>query len=76
MQSRSAQPGKDAAAQYEYGSFGELLRATGQMPKVSLFGFSANFTDDESGLLYYGYRYYNPSTGRLDGSVLSIDTRW
>src|ERR1041384_504045 len=26
--------------------------------------FSTKFQDDETGLLYYGYRYYNPSTGR------------
>ena len=25
--------------------------------------FSTKYTDDESDLLYYGYRYYNPSTG-------------
>jgi RHS repeat-associated protein len=28
------------------------------------FGFSTKFTDTESGLLYYGYRYYDPVTGR------------
>jgi RHS repeat-associated protein len=26
--------------------------------------FSAKYTDGETGLLYYGYRYYQPSTGR------------
>ena len=25
---------------------------------------SAKYTDGETGLLYYGYRYYRPSTGR------------
>jgi len=28
------------------------------------FRFSTKYTDDETGLLYYGYRYYNPSIGR------------
>ena len=28
------------------------------------FRFSAKYTDAETGLLYYGYRYYQPSTGR------------
>jgi RHS repeat-associated protein len=28
------------------------------------FRFSAKYTDAESGLIYYGYRYYQPSTGR------------
>jgi RHS repeat-associated protein len=28
------------------------------------FRFSTKYQDDETGLLYYGYRYYNSSTGR------------
>ena len=53
-----------AVANYEYGPFGELLRATGPMAKLNPFRFSTKFDDDESDLLYYGYRYYNPSMGR------------
>jgi RHS repeat-associated protein len=52
------------AAQYEYGPFGELLRATGPMARANPFRFSTKFQDDETDLLYYGYRYYNASTGR------------
>jgi RHS repeat-associated protein len=52
------------AARYECGPFGELLRATGPMAKVNPFRFSTKYQDDETGLLYYGYRYYDPSTGR------------
>ena len=26
--------------------------------------FSTQFTDEETGLIYYGYRYYSPSLGR------------
>jgi RHS repeat-associated protein len=52
------------AANYEYGPFGELIRATGPMAKVNPFLFSTKFYDWESGMHYYGYRYYNPSTGR------------
>jgi RHS repeat-associated protein len=51
-------------AQYEYGPFGQLLRMTGPQAKANPFRFSTKFQDDETGLLYYGYRYYNPSTGR------------
>jgi RHS repeat-associated protein len=51
------------SAKYEYGPFGELLRATGLMAKANSIRFSAKYDDDESDLLYYGYRYYNPSTG-------------
>jgi len=52
------------AAQFEYGPFAELLRATGPMAKANPFRFSTKYQDDETDLLYYGYRYYNPSTGR------------
>ena len=52
------------AAQYTYGPFGELLRATGPMAKANPFRFSTKYTDNETDLIYYGYRYYDPSTGR------------
>src|SRR5512133_1286177 len=45
-------------------NFGEVLRATGAMATANPFRFSTKFQDDETGLLYYGYRYYDPSTGR------------
>jgi len=51
-------------AQYEYGPFGEVIRATGPMARANPFRFSTKYQDDESDLLYYGYRYYNASTGR------------
>jgi RHS repeat-associated protein len=53
-----------ASANYEYGPFGELVRATGLMAKANPFRFSTKFQDDESDLLYYGYRFYNQATGR------------
>ncbi len=43
---------------------GELLRATGPMAKANPFRFSTKFQDDETDLLYYGYRYLNTLTGR------------
>ena len=52
------------AAQYEYGPFGELIRASGEFAELNPFRFSTKYQDGESGLLYYGYRYYNPVTGR------------
>jgi RHS repeat-associated protein len=52
------------SGQYEYGPFGELLRATGPMAKANPFRWSSKFEDDETDLLYYGYRYYCASTGR------------
>ncbi len=51
-------------ASYEYGPFGETIRATGTMAKVNPFRFSTKYNDDESDLIYYGYRYLNTGTGR------------
>ena len=34
------------------------------MAKLNPFRFSTKYQDDETDLLYYGYRYYNASTGR------------
>jgi RHS repeat-associated protein len=33
------------------------------MAKLNPFRFSTKYDDDESDLVYYGYRYYKPSTG-------------
>jgi RHS repeat-associated protein len=52
------------SAEYEYGPFGEIIRATGPLGPVNTFRFSTKYQDDETGLLYYGYRYYAASSGR------------
>jgi RHS repeat-associated protein len=49
---------------YEYGPFGELLRATGRRGRDNPFRFSTRPQDDETGLIYFGYRYYSPRDGR------------
>ena len=51
-------------AQYEYGPFGEPIRVSGAAAASNPFRFSTKYTDDETDLVYYGYRYYVPSTGR------------
>lgn len=51
-------------ARYEYSAYGELLRATGPLARVNPFRFSTKFADHESGLVYYGYRYYSPVVGK------------
>lgn len=50
--------------QYEYGPFGEVIRATGRLAKADPYRFSTKYQDDETDLVYYGHRYYNASTGR------------
>ncbi|HOC58217.1 MAG TPA: RHS repeat-associated core domain-containing protein [Verrucomicrobiota bacterium] len=49
---------------HKYGPFGEVIRATGPLAKANPFRFSTKYQDDETDLLYYGYRYYSASTGR------------
>jgi RHS repeat-associated protein len=51
-------------AHQEYGPFGEVVSKTGPAAGRFAFGFSTKYTDAETGLLYYGYRYYSPETGR------------
>jgi RHS repeat-associated protein len=41
-----------------------LIRSTGPQAKANPFRFSTKYTDEESDLVYYGYRYYSPSLGR------------
>ena len=52
------------AANYEYGPFGEVISATGPMAKANPIRFSTKYQDDEGDLVYFGYRYYDASTGR------------
>jgi len=55
------------SGQYEYGPFGEVLRATGPMAKLNPFRFSTKYQDDETDLVYYGFRY------EKDGRWISRD---
>lgn len=55
------------AAAYEYSPYGEFLRCEGSYAKENPFRFSTKFTDNETGLVYYGLRYYSPSQGRFLG---------
>src|SRR5690606_12809444 len=45
------------SATYEYGPFGELIRATGAIAKDHPIRFSTKYQDVETDLLYYGHRY-------------------
>jgi RHS repeat-associated protein len=52
------------SAQYQYGPFGEAIRISGNMATNCPFRFSTKYCDDETDLVYYGFRYYRPSKGR------------
>jgi RHS repeat-associated protein len=55
------------AAVYEYGPFGEPLAMSGPYAEKNPFRFSTKYTDKETGLVYYGRRYYDPRNGRFAG---------
>lgn len=55
------------SARYEYGPFGEVVRATGTMAAANSFRWSTKIQDEDTGLNYYGYRYYSASVGRWLG---------
>jgi len=53
-----------AVAGYEYDPYGNLLSATGPSASGNPFRFSTKYADEERGLVYYGYRYYDAVAGR------------
>jgi RHS repeat-associated protein len=52
------------SAHYEYDPFGGTTVATGAKATDFPHRFSTKFLDPETGLYYYGYRFYNPEMGR------------
>ena len=51
-------------AQYDYPPFGQTLMADGALARQQPFRFSTKFHDEETRTVYYGYRDYDPETGR------------
>jgi RHS repeat-associated protein len=62
-------PAGSVAAAYEYSPFGEQLRSDAPDSVVAdqPFRFSTKYTDSETGLVYYGRRYYDAKQGRFVG---------
>jgi RHS repeat-associated protein len=63
--------GEGLTHSFEYDAFGKELTADSLVPtgngtaKENIpFRFSTKYHDDETGLAYYGYRFYNPESGR------------
>ena len=51
-------------AHYEYDAFGNITAQSGDLAHAFPFRFSTKYLDAETGLYYYGYRFYSPETGR------------
>jgi RHS repeat-associated protein len=54
----------NSLAHYEWDPYGNATVSTGILASTNPFRFSTKYTDDETGLVYYGYRYYSPGLGR------------
>ncbi len=55
---------RSVVARYEYDPYGNTLTAEGTYASANVFRFSTKWNDTETGLYYYGYRYYSPRLGR------------
>ena len=49
---------------YEYDPFGNIIAQSGAEADDVPFRFSTKYFDSETGLYYYGYRFYEPQLGR------------
>ena len=56
--------GSEVTARYEYDPFGNTIRESGSYGETNAWRYSTKWEDSESGLNYYGYRYYDPRNGR------------
>jgi RHS repeat-associated protein len=61
------------SARYDYSPYGETLRASGSFSKINPFRFSTKYADEESGFIYYAYRYYSPQSGKWIGRDPTTD---
>ena len=60
----NADPNLALVARYEYAPYGNVVESTGDYADENPLRFSTKYWDDETGLGYWGYRYYDPRLGR------------
>ncbi len=53
----------EVAARYAYAAFGATLVSEGPLARRNPFRFSSEYADDETGLIYYDWRHYDPIHG-------------
>jgi RHS repeat-associated protein len=51
-------------AHYAFDAFGNTISQSGDLADAFSYRFSTKYLDGETGLYYYGYRYYAPELGR------------
>ena len=52
------------AASYRYGPYGNLISSSGALADANVYRFSSKEIHANSGMYYYGYRWYAPSLQR------------
>lgn len=52
-------------ALYHYSPYGKTLKQDGNAANLNPFRYSSEYHDDETTLIYYNYRYYNPEAARF-----------
>lgn len=57
-------PSGEQTAEYRYGVFGEMLEQKGAYADSNSFRFSTKEWDRSGMVYYFGYRYYEPTSGR------------
>jgi RHS repeat-associated protein len=57
-------PNGAMAAKYEYDPYGNVIAKDGYYADENPIRWSTKYWDGETGLGYWGYRYYDPRTGR------------
>jgi RHS repeat-associated protein len=57
-------PNQQLAAKYLYDPFGNMLAMSGPLGNFNKYRFSSKEWDDNSGLYYYGFRFYDPALQR------------
>jgi len=55
---------KNLLAEYAYGPFGEKIHAAGPRAQSNPWRYATKYLDQETGLYYFGHRYYDPITGQ------------
>ena len=57
-------PNGSVVAHYEYDPYGNEISRQGAEAQSNPYRFSTKYTDDETGLVYYGFRFYSSGLGR------------
>jgi RHS repeat-associated protein len=56
---------KNLLASYAYGPFGEKISAEGTHAQSNPWRYATKYLDEETGLYYFGKRFYDPITGQF-----------